>query len=170
MANAVSLYELSNQYLALIDKLENANLDEVTIADTIESTGIVDDFNDKAVGVVMVAKHFEMFDDAIAAEMDRLKELKERRHKAAARLLDYLKAEMIRTGIQRIEHPRMVIALRDNPPAVDIYDERMLPRVFLTTPPPPAPTPDKKAIAAAIKGGGEVPGARLTRGQRLHIA
>ena len=118
----------------------------------------------------MVAKHFEMFDEAIAVEMARLKELKDAPAQGrSARSSITSRREMIRTGITRIEHPRMVIALRDNPPAWTFTMKRMLPRVFLTTPAPPPPTPDKKAIAAAIKGGGEVPGARLVRGQRVAI-
>jgi len=37
------------------------------------------------------------------------------------------------------------------------------------TPEPPPPAPDKKAIAAALKAGQEVPGCRLTHGMRLEI-
>jgi hypothetical protein len=169
MSTQVSLYSLGDQYLALLEKLTDAEFDEATIADTIESTGIVDEFKDKAVGVVMVSRQLAAYDDAVDTEIARLRQLKERRHKAAERLLAYLKNEMVRTGITRIESPRMVIALRDNPASVEIYDERMLPRAFLTNPPPPAPAPDKKLIASTIKAGGDVPGARLVKTQRVAI-
>jgi hypothetical protein len=169
MSTQVSLYSLGDQYLALLEKLTDAEFDEATIADTIESTGIVDEFKDKAVGVVMVSRQLEAYDSAVDAEIARLKQLKDRRHKAAERLLAYLKNEMVRTGITRIESPRMVIALRDNPPSVDVFDERMIPREYMTQPKPPEPAPDKKAIAAAIKAGRNVPGCKLVKTQRVAI-
>ena len=169
MAEKLTLYALGDKYLALVEQLEAAALDETTIADTIESTGIVDDFNAKAEALVSVARNFEQFDDAIDAEIARLKALKDSRHKRADGVRAYLKREMIRTNITRIECPRFVIALRNNPESVEIFDTRMIPGAFMRVPPVPEAQPDKAAIKEAIKAGLEVPGARLAVGQRIAI-
>ena len=169
MAENLTLYALGDKYIALVEQLEAAALDDVTIADTIESTGIVDDFNAKAEALVMVARNFEQFDDAVDAEIARLKALKDARHKRAEGVRAYLKREMTRTGITRIECPRFVIGLRNNPESVEIFDPRMIPRAFMRLPPLPEAAPDKTAIKEAIKAGLEVPGARLTTSQRVTI-
>src|SRR5882672_8992257 len=109
MAENLTLYALGDKYLALVERLEAAELDDTTIADTIESTGIVDDFNAKAEALVAVARNFEQYDDAIDTEIGRLKALKDSRHKRADGVRAYLKREMMRTGITRIECPRFVV-------------------------------------------------------------
>jgi hypothetical protein len=76
------------------------------------------------------------------------------------------------SAITKIENEAISIAIRNNPPAVDIFDERQVPEAFMVTPepaPPPQPRPDKAAIKAALAAGTDVPGARLTQGTRLEI-
>jgi hypothetical protein len=56
---------------------------------------------------------------------------------------------------------------------VIIADETAIPAEYMVTPeppPPPAARPDKKAIAAALKAGKEVPGAYREQFERLEIA
>ena len=60
-----------------------------------------------------------------------------------------------------------ILAVRDNPPSVVIDGE--VPAEFMRQPDPPPPVADKKAIGEALKAGREIPGAHLSRGQRLEI-
>jgi hypothetical protein len=73
-------------------------------------------------------------------------------------------------GMTKIESPLFSLRLQNNPPSVDVFEPGLIPAQFMTTPKPPEPAPNKTAIAAAIKGGEEVPGARLTQSQRLVVA
>ena len=87
----------------------------------------------------------------------------------AERVKDYLKGQMERTGILKVDSAYLSIAIKKNPPAVCIDAESQIPAQFMRIPPPPPPVPDKTAIKAAIKAGQEVPGAHLESGTRLDI-
>jgi hypothetical protein len=166
-----SLYYLTDSYLALAHKLADLDLDAETVADTIEASGIVDDLTTKATGVEMVARSAEAHNLAIDAEIARLVTLKAHRAKVAAGLRAYLLDNMQRAGIERIECPLLQISVKKNPPAVDIWDSINLPMEYMVVPEPkpPVAAPDKKRIAADLKAGKEITGARLVQGVRLNI-
>jgi hypothetical protein len=175
MSSEVALYELAGQYRALAERLADMDLDAQTVADTIEASGLTDALQEKAQGVELVARAAEMHCPTIDAEIARLQALKARRQRIAQGLRDYLKLNMEAAGIERIECPLFRVTLKKNPPAVEVLDEKALPEHFWVTPEPKPPEPpeprlDKKAIAASIKAGIDVPGARLTQALRLEIA
>jgi hypothetical protein len=168
----LKLYEISGQYRALAERLATLDLDAETVADTIEASGLTDALQEKAQGVELVARAAEIHCPAIDAEIERLQALKARRQKIAQGLRDYLRHNMEAAGIDRIECPLFCLTIKKNPPAVEVLDERQVPAGFWVTPPPKVPEAriDKKAVAAAIKAGQEVPGCRLSQGSRLDIA
>jgi hypothetical protein len=162
-----ALYVLVGEYRAAADRLAEMDLDAQTVADTLES--ISGDLEQKAVAVAMVARNFDAsaaaIKDAEAQMAARRKAIENR----AAGLRAYLLNCMQATGIKRIECPHFALALRDNPPAVEVFDAAQIPAEFMRQPEPPPPTADKAAIKEALKAGREVPGARLTQGQRIDI-
>ena len=164
-----SLYELTGQYSQLASRLADMDMDATTVADTIESTGLVDDIAQKATGIEMVARGFEMHIPAIDGEIARLQALKSSRVKKAQGLRDYLLHNMQAAGISKIESPLFNIRLQDNPPSVDIYEPGLVPSEYMKTPPTPPPAEDKVAIAKAIKAGHEIPGCKLTQTLRLVV-
>ncbi len=166
---SVALYTLTGQYLQLAEQLADLDLDAQTVADTIEASGITDEIAQKATGIEMVARGLEMHTPAIDTEIARLTALKVGRTKKAQALRDYLKVNMIASGIDKIESPLFKIKLQNNPAAVEVFEPGLLPAEFMTKPLPPEPAPDKKAIAAALKANQDVPGCRLTQGQRLVV-
>ena len=163
------LYVLTNQYLALAEKLADGDFDLQTIADTIEASGISDELAVKAESLEYVARGAEAYNGAIDAEIARLQALKASRIKVAAGLREYLKVNMERAGISKIECPMFKISVRDNPLSVEVMDPLSLPAEYMTQPPTPAPVPNKTAIKEAINSGKEVSGARLTKQTRLVI-
>jgi hypothetical protein len=167
-----SLFNLSTQYMALAHKLADIDLDAETVADTIEASGLVDDLTTKAQGVEMVARSAEAHNLAIDAEISRLQALKAHRSKVAAGLRQYLLDNMQRAGIERIECPMFQISIRNNPPSVDVFDPINLPAEYMVLPEPKplVAAPDKKRLAADLKAGKEITGARLVQGVRLSIA
>ena len=167
-----ALYKLTNSYLALAEKLSDGDFDAATIADTIEASGITDEIAEKAQGLEYVARGAEAHNLAIDAEIARLQALKQHRMKVAAGLRGYLLDNMQRMQIERIDCPMFSISIRKNPPAVEIFDQLSLPAQFMVVPEPkpPVAAPDNKAIAAAIKAGQDVPGAKLVQGVRLNVA
>ena len=164
-----SLFTLTNQYLQLANTLSDSDFDLTTIADTIEASGLPDDIAVKAQNLEYVARSAETYLPAIDAEIARLTALKAHRVKVAAGLREYLMDNMQRMQIERIECPMFAISIRSNPPSVDVFDSLQVPEALMVTPEPPPSRPDKKAIGALLKAGHEIPGARLTQGQRLVI-
>ena len=160
-----ALYLLAHEYRAAADALAELDLDEQTVADTLESLG--GDLETKAINVAMFARNLEVQAGNIRQAEQAMAERRRALDKRADSLRAYLMRCMQDTGMLRIECPQFRLAVRDNPPAVDVFDPEQVPAVFFgMAPPPPI---DKAAIKAAIKSGQDVPGCRLTQGQRLEI-
>lgn len=166
-----SLFNLTGQYLALAHQLADGDFDPQTVADTIDASGITDSIAEKAQALEFVARGAESHNAAIDAEIARLVALKAHRSKTADALRDYIKRSMEAMQIERIECPLFAISIRKNPDAVKVLDEDQIPAEFMVTPKPkpPVAAPDKKAIAAAIKAGQDVPGAKLTQSTRMVV-
>lgn len=165
--NLPALYTLAAEYKDAAERMADMDLDEQTIADTLE--GMAGALEVKATNVAAFARNLESTADAIKAaegEMAKRRKAIERRSES---LRSYLLDNMVRAGISKIESPMFRLTVRDNPPAVSIDDAALLPASYLTTPEPPPPAPDKKAIGEALKVGTDVPGASLVRGKRLEI-
>lgn len=162
-----TLYQLTDDYLALAAQI--ADMDVSTEAMTEALDDLRYPLEEKASKVAMIARNMEATAAAIkAAEADmaaRRRALEAR----AAHLRDYLLVNMTRAGISKIDSPYFALSVRDNPPAVVIDFESYIPEEYMRQPETPPPVPDKKAIAAAIKAGREVPGAHLASSQRVDI-
>ncbi len=165
--NAPSLYIIASEYQAAASKLMELDLDEQTIADTLE--GLSGELEQKATNVAMFVRNLE----ATAAQIkDAEKQMAERRKAIEAKadsIRQYLKANMQRTGITKIECPYFAISLKKNPPSVVIDDLSSIPAEYMVTPPPPPPAPDKALIKSAIQSGKDVAGAHIEQGERVEI-
>lgn len=162
-----SLYVLADEYLIAADRLADLDLDDQTIADTLE--GLAGALEVKATNVACFVRNLE----SAAEQIKKAEVAMNLRRKAienrAERVKAYLKAQMERTGVLKIDSAYLSIAIKKNPPAVCIDAESQIPAEFMRVVPPPAPVPDKKALAEAIKAGKEVPGAHMESGTRLDI-
>jgi hypothetical protein len=143
------------------------DLDDATLSDTLESLG--GELQVKAVSVGCFIRNLEataaQIKDAEAQMAARRKALENR----AARVKDYLHASMLVAGVDKIECALFRLSVRNNPPAVEVYDALSIPAQYMRQPELPPPAPDKKALAEALKRGEEVPGVRLTHGTRVEI-
>jgi hypothetical protein len=163
----MNLYDISAEYRATAEKLADMDLDEQTIADTLESiSGAIEV---KAQNIVFFARNME----ATAASIKEAEANMAARRKAlenrAEGLRRYLLGSLQYAGISKVECPYFKIAVQDNPPAVDVFEPALLPSEYMRQPEPPPPAPDKAAIKDALKAGKDVPGARLVQGKRLAI-
>jgi len=166
-----ALFQLTNQYLALAETLADGDFDAQTVADTIEASGITDELSTKAQALEYVARGALAHHDAIDAEIARLQALKAQRERVANGLREYLKSNMERAGIEKIECPMFRITIAKNPPAVEIIDQLSLPKEYWRTPEPkpPVAAPDKTLIKKALQDGVDVIGARLVQNTRLVV-
>lgn len=164
----MNLYEIAVQYREDAHRLADLDLPADVVTDTLDSMS--GELEVKAKNVVMFARDLQ----ATAAAIKDAEEQMAKRRKAiesrARHLLEYVHGCMETAEVQKIECPHFRLAIQAKPPGVDVYEPGLLPREYMRQPEPPPPEPDKKAIAAAIKAGTEVPGARLVHGTRLAIS
>lgn len=118
------------------------------------------------IGLIRKLESLADYDDAEAA---RLKERRDRKRRSSEWLRARLQEHLHRTGQERIETGRWTVALRTNPPAVQVLEPQMLPSEYTRT--KITVDPDKKAILDHFKTTGEiVPGCDITRGESLRIS
>lgn len=167
MKNDLALFQLADLYLADLNKLADLDLDEQTVADTLE--GLSGELEVKATNVAAFARNLEASAEAIKGAEEQMAKRRKAIERRAESLKSYLKANMERTGILKIEGPHFALAIKKNPPAVHVEAQELVPNEFFNQPPPPAPVMDKKRISDALKAGRDVPGCRLDQGTRLDI-
>ena len=156
------LYELTGQFRELSALAENADEDmAVAVRDTMGA--IEAEFKDKALAVSHIILNFEADVSAIDAEIERLQERRRLVTNRQGQIKDYLRENMQAAEITKISCPLFTITLAKGRETVVVDDESALPDDLVTV--KTDVKPDKAAIAAKLKAGDEVPGARLERSQ-----
>lgn len=164
---SLPLYEIVAQYRTDLAKLEELDLDEQTVADTLESLG--GELEVKATNVAMFVRGLESTAAAIKDAESMMAARRKAIENRAKRVRQYLLDNMQAAGISKINHPMLALSIAKNPPSVDIFDEAQIPDAYRTDPPPPPRVPDKALIKQAISDGFDVPGARIVQGVSLRI-
>jgi hypothetical protein len=153
-----ALHELTGQFLELAN---NEDLPAEAIRDTLEA--MEGDIRSKAVSLADWALDMDGNIEKIDAAIERLQDKKKSIAKRKESLIEYLRNNMEATGISKIQCPLFSITLVAGREAVAISDESAIPDDFLNV--KTVISPDKTAIAKALKDGKEVAGASLQRGQ-----
>lgn len=162
-----SLYQLTNEFQLIQNKLLESDFDEQTIADTLE--GASGDLEIKSVNVAMFIRNLEASADAIKQAEKAMSDRRKSIENKAESIRKYLKDNMQRCGITKIESPYFALTIKKNPSSVVIDDAGAIPSELYVYPDAPAPYPDKKAISDQIKAGNVVNGAHLEQAERLEI-
>lgn len=163
----MTLYELTDDYMRLLDMMGDPELDPEVLKDTME--GIEGALEDKADGYAKVIKTVEGEKAAIKAEMDRLKARLTALDNSETRLKENLQQSMMMTGKVKFKTNLFSFGIQKNAPSVvlDIVDMEDLPEKFLRFRDPEV---DKTKIKEAIKAGEDLTGiAHLEQTESLRI-
>ena len=120
----------------------------------------------KSEGIIKVIRNQESDLEMVTSEIERLTNLKNRIKKEIENFKSYIKFNMKKMDIKKIETSLGNISLRQST-ATEIYDEASLPKEFLKE--KITYTPSKTEIKKAIESGQEVKGARLVVNTSLTI-
>jgi len=162
---STTLYDLSADYLRVLDLIEEAPDDEALEA---ELDRIAGKLTQKAESIAGLIAHFEGVSAMRKAEAQRLKERSDTDQKRADRLRAYLLRNMQALGTEHIETVRFSLKVRTNPPAVQVLEEQLVPAEYIRT--VVTTSVDKRSILEDFKQTGEIPhGVDITRAQRLEI-
>ena len=188
MKNALRLYEIADNYLSTLDYLTDpeADIPMEAVTDTLESFEI--DLTEKATNVAAFARNLEATAKAIKEAEQAMARRRRALENRARWIKDYLKTNMEATGISKIESPWFVLAIRKNPPAVEVVNVDELPDDTVTVTlemgraaynqarehfnghKVTGTKVDKAGIKTRLKAGEGIEGARLVRSTRLQIA
>ena len=163
----MTIYEITNDYLQLMQMMEDPELDPKTLADTME--GIEGELEDKADNYARVMKNMEADLNGIKAEIERLSTRKKTIENNIKRMKEALQFSMETTGKTKFKTELFSFGIRKNAPAV-IMDEPYIenvPERFLKY---SDPTINKTAIKEAIQNGEDLEGlAHLEQSSSLSI-
>ena len=163
----MTLYELTEDYMNLLELAEDPDIDEQAFADTLE--GIEGALEDKAEGYAKVIRTLEGDAAACDAESKRLRNKKQTIENNIKRMKTALQYAMQATGKTKFKTALFSFGIQKNPAAV-VIDEgyiENIPDRFLI---PQDPQIDKKAIKEALKAGEDLEGiAHLEQTESLRI-
>lgn len=168
---ALTWRKIATEVLAL-DTLMDSCIDEET--GEIHDAEILQELEDtlkialqEKAGSIVDYLHFQDDElDSITKEIERLSNIKKVMQKKNANFKEYVRLNMIKMGIPKIETPKGNLSLRKST-VCTIDDESKIPSEFLKT--SITYKPDKTAIKKELQQGNEVTGARLEDKQNLLI-
>jgi hypothetical protein len=166
--SALRLYEIANQFKELELLESSEDIPPEVIASTLER--LDGEFADKAIAIARFILNLEASAANIAAAAKAMKLRGERVQRRADSIRAYLLFNFQSVGrTQKIETPEITLARRENPPAVQVTDEKSIPEAYWVQPETPPKQLNKAAIKEALANEVAVPGAYLARGERLEI-
>lgn len=164
----MKLYEIENEYLSLLEAIENGEIPDECIADTLEA--VKGEIEVKADNIACMLKTLNAEIVAISAEELKLRERKRIKEAVHDRLKAYLAATLQRLDIEKIETARNVISFRKSE-AVEVsegfVDWAVKNRDDLVT--YGKPKANLTEIKNILKGGGVIEGAQLVVRQNMQI-
>ena len=148
----MTLYELTSDYLNLLELAEDPDIDEQAFLDTLE--GIEGALEDKADNYAKCMRMLEADAKGIKAEEERLAKRRKTIEGNVSRMKSALQYAMESTGKVKFKTTLFSFGIQNNPASVvmDEQDIENIPERFLKYKDPEI---DRKAIKDAIKAGDE---------------
>ena len=162
----MNLYELTDQYLMLMEMGEDPDVDRQTFLDTMES--IEGDYTDKLEGYGKVIRSFSATAEALRKEAAELTAKAQRMEKRAQDMKEAVKSSMMLTGRRKVNAGIFTFSIRENAPSV-VLDEpyiENIPEDYLRYKDPDV---DRQKIKKAIEAGEDITWAHLERSKSLII-
>ena len=99
-------------------------------------------------------------------EEERLASRRKSLESKSSGLKDYIFDQLLSAGLEKLNLPLFTTWIQDNPPKVNVLDEKQIPEEFKIEQPPKI---DKRSILERLKNEEVVPGAEITRTKGLRI-
>ena len=163
----MTLYDLTNDYMELLQMAEDPDIDEQAFMDTLE--GIDGALEDKADGYAKVIRNLEADAAACDAESKRLRNKKQTIENNIKRMKSVLQFAMQMTGKTKFKTALFTFGIRKNPASVviDAANVRNFPEQYIIE---SEPILDKKALKDALKAGEDMTGlCHLEQSESLSI-
>lgn len=163
----MTLYKLTTEYMELLAMLEDPEMDEQVIADTLE--GLSGEIEAKADGYARVMRQMDADAKAIKAEEERLANRRKNLENRAANLKGRLQQMMEITGKVKFKTELFSFGIQKNPAAVVIDEQYIenIPEEYLIRQDPKI---DRAKLKEDLKAGKDLDGiAHLEQTESLRI-
>lgn len=159
----MKLYELTQNYLNLLDLLENPEVPADIIQIALEE--VEGNFEDKAENIVKLIKSVEGDIKTYKEEELRLSTRRKTLENKVSNLKEYLEGSLKAIGKTEIKGKLFTLKIQKNAPSVVIDDVNTIPKEYLKI----VEEVDKKKIKEDLKNGLEIPGVKLESSESLRI-
>lgn len=154
----LTLYNITNKFAELMDMAENGELTEEQYNALGEQLAL--ELQQKGSGIIGYTQNEEAFIEAVDFQIKRLQDLKKARQNKLEKFKQYVKENMDRLGITKMDTELGTLSIAKNPMSVEIENEEEIPKEFkqqvITT------KIDKTAIKNHFKTTGEIiPGVKI---------
>lgn len=171
MSTSLSLYTLSTEVERLLDSDDAFDPETGELSPALqEALGAT---REKARDVCAFILNRDSQIAAIEAHEAQVAARKSALVKKQERLREYLQSQMKRTGMLEIAANDGTFSAKlfiERDASVEVFDEKQVPATFWKAPKTPDPKISKSDISKAIKGGVDVPGARIVKKDRLELS
>ena len=156
--NNLSLYNITNKFVELMDKAQDGELTEEEYNEL--GNELAQELQNKSSNIIGYIKNSESLLEAMKVEEKRLAEIRKKGEKKLDKFYQYVKENMERLGLMEIPTELGKLKITKNPMSIEIQNEDEIPSEFkkevVTT------QIDKAAIKNHFKDTGEiVPGIRI---------
>lgn len=159
-----SLYKLTGEMLSLMEMVSDPDVDEQTLADTMESLHY--EIEEKADGYAKIIQSLKAQVEGLKGEIERLQNRKRTIENNIEGMKHNLEESMRTIGKLKFKTDLFSFGIQKNPASVNIIDESKIPKEYLI---PQEPKIDKKGIIDFVKEHGNTEYAELTQGESLRI-
>lgn len=159
------LYELTADYLAVMDMLQDDTIDIETVMNTLE--GIEGEIEQKADNYAKIIRMLKGEIDILKSEEERINSRRKTIENNVKRLEKSLERSMIVIDKKKFKTSLFSFSIQKNPPTVAVIgDADDIPRKFYI---PQEPVLDKRSLLNYIKEHGDTDYAKLTQSESLRI-
>ena len=154
----LSLYNITDKFIEIMDKVQDGEITEEEYNELGQELAVA--LQNKSIGIIGYIQNKEALIDAVDTQIKRLQELKKAESNSIDKFKQYVKENMEKLGIQKLETEIGKMSITKNPLSIEIQNEDEIPAEFkqevVTT------KIDKTAIKNYFKETGEiVPGVRI---------
>lgn len=154
----LSLYNITDRFVEIIDKVQEGEITEEQYNELGQELAIA--LQNKSIGIIGYVQNEEALIDAVDVQIKRLQDLKKQKTNNLDKFKQYVKENMEKLGITKLETEIGKMSIAKNPLSIEIENEDEIPSEFkqevMTV------KIDKTAIKTYFKETGEiVPGTRI---------
>lgn len=124
----LTLYNITNKFAELMDMAENGELTEEQYNALGEQLAL--ELQQKGSGIIGYTQNEEAFIEAVDFQIKRLQDLKKARQNKLEKFKQYVKENMDRLGITKMDTELGTLSIAKKPMSVEIENEEEVPKEF----------------------------------------